>query len=270
MFALHMGQLAFSAAPRSFKSDFACFWPSFLARFLACARALAFPRTIGAQQGDAETMSDPVVGGGPRAACAARERRACECRSKDANWTGEWIFRDREKLARKKSHLAERKPKHDIGGGGSVGVSHPRARPRGAAGRCMRPARRVLHRLTASFDRAVARDAAFASLARAAASPHIRPRSRARMTAQATGAAAGCRRSAGDARRRALARGEAVACTRTAARCEPAGRRRPPLPPTALLPATAAAVGAVAGSSVSDARQTGHECDCSSHERKQR
>jgi hypothetical protein len=59
-----------------------------LARFLACARALAFPRTIGAQQGDTETMSDPVVGGGPRAACAARERRASECRSKDANWTG--------------------------------------------------------------------------------------------------------------------------------------------------------------------------------------
>ena len=98
MFALHMGQLAFSAAPRSFKSDFACFWPSFLARFLACARALAFPRTIGAQQGDAETMSDPVVGGGPRAACAARERRACECRSKDANWTGEKIARSRKVL----------------------------------------------------------------------------------------------------------------------------------------------------------------------------
>jgi len=99
MFALHMGQLAFSAAPRSFKSDFACFWLSFLARLLACARALAFPRTIGAQQEDTETMSDPVVGGGPRAACAARERRACECRSKDANWTGvELDMPDREKL----------------------------------------------------------------------------------------------------------------------------------------------------------------------------
>ena len=44
-------------------------------------------------------MSDPVVGGGPRAACAARERRACECRSKDANWTGvELDMPDREKL----------------------------------------------------------------------------------------------------------------------------------------------------------------------------
>jgi hypothetical protein len=68
-----------------------------LARLLACARALAFPRTIGAQQEDTETMSDPVVGGGPRAACAARERRACECRSKDANWTGVDLP-DREKL----------------------------------------------------------------------------------------------------------------------------------------------------------------------------
>ena len=98
MFALHMGQVAFSAAPRSFKSDFAVFWASFLARFLACARALAFPRTIGAQQEDTETMSDPVVGGGPRAACAARERRACEC-GKDANWTGvELDMPDREKL----------------------------------------------------------------------------------------------------------------------------------------------------------------------------
>lgn len=50
MFALHMGQVAFSAAPRSFKSDFAVFAASFLAWFLACARALAFPRTIAARR----------------------------------------------------------------------------------------------------------------------------------------------------------------------------------------------------------------------------
>ena len=72
MFALHMGQLVFSAAPRSFRSDFACFWLSFLARFLACARALAFPRTIVARRGVVETMRDPTVSGCPRVAMYQR------------------------------------------------------------------------------------------------------------------------------------------------------------------------------------------------------
>lgn len=108
----------------------------------------------------------------------------------------------------------------------------------------MRPARRVLHRLTASFDRTVARDAAparaFASLARAAASPHIRPRSRASMTAQATGSAAETAGAANGAEANGANAGVKPPCSGSADAVDVAagpGTSSVPVPP---VPATAA------------------------------